>query len=52
MPGAAHLVRPYEKNISAVDAVDILQDRLGDYFDPGDIRVILSDGIVLYLIHI
>ncbi|MDF1623175.1 flavohemoglobin expression-modulating QEGLA motif protein [Pseudohongiella nitratireducens] len=46
MPGAAHLVRPYEKNISATDAVDILQDRLGNYFDPGDIRVILSDGIV------
>ena len=46
MPGAAHLVRPYEKNISATDAVDILQDRLGNYFYPGDIRVILSDGIV------
>lgn len=46
LPAAEHLVRPYLKHISAPAAVDILQQRLGNYFQPGDIRVILSDGIV------
>lgn len=46
LPAAEHLARPYLKHISASSAVDILQQRLGDYFQPGDIRVILSDGIV------
>lgn len=46
LPAAEHLARPYLKHISASSAVDILQQRLGDYCQPGDIRVILSDGIV------
>ncbi|ALO45659.1 flavohemoglobin expression-modulating QEGLA motif protein [Pseudohongiella spirulinae] len=46
LPGAGHLTRPYEKNIPATEAVSILSQRLGQYFQPGDIRVILSDGIV------
>lgn len=46
LPAAEHLTRPYLKHISAPAAVDILQQRLGNYFQPGDIRVILSDGIV------
>ena len=46
LPAAEHLTRPYERNISASTAVEVLQQRLGNYFQPGDIRVILSDGIV------
>lgn len=46
LPAAEHLSRPYERHIPAATAVDILQSRLGNYFQPGDIRVILSDGIV------
>ncbi|MDO8270411.1 MAG: flavohemoglobin expression-modulating QEGLA motif protein, partial [Gammaproteobacteria bacterium] len=41
-----HLSRPYGKKISAENAVQILQQKLNPYFPPGDIRVILSDGIV------
>ncbi len=46
LPAAGHLSRPYGKTISASDAVQILQQKLNPYFPPGDIRVILSDGIV------
>jgi uncharacterized protein (TIGR02421 family) len=46
LPAAEHLSRPYSNHISAPAAVEILQQRLGNYFQPGDIRVILSDGIV------
>lgn len=46
LPAASHLTRPYEKNIPATEAVSILSQRLAQYFQPGDIRVILSDGIV------
>ena len=46
LPAAGHLSRPYGKKISAENAVQILQHRLNPYFPPGDIRVILSDGIV------
>ncbi|MGB4247095.1 MAG: flavohemoglobin expression-modulating QEGLA motif protein [Pseudohongiellaceae bacterium] len=46
LPAAEHLSRPYGKTISAPDAVQILQQKLNPYFPPGDIRVILSDGIV------
>ena len=46
LPAAEHLSRPYERHIPAATAVSILQSRLGNYFQPGDIRVILSDGIV------
>jgi uncharacterized protein (TIGR02421 family) len=46
LPAVEHLARPYERNIAASTAVDVLRQRLGSYFQPGDIRVILSDGIV------
>lgn len=46
LPAADHLKRPYERHIAAETAVEILQTKLGNYFQPGDIRVILSDGIV------
>ncbi|TFH73670.1 flavohemoglobin expression-modulating QEGLA motif protein [Gammaproteobacteria bacterium LSUCC0112] len=46
LPAADHLSRPYERHIPAATAVEILQSKLGNYFQPGDIRVILSDGIV------
>ncbi len=46
LPAAEHMSRPYGKHIPAADAVQILQQRLNPYFPPGDIRVILSDGIV------
>lgn len=46
LPGAEHLSRPYQRHIPAASAVEILQSRLGNYFQPGDIRVILSDGII------
>jgi len=47
LPAADHLSRPYGgKTISAADAVSTLQQRLHAYFPPGDIRVMLSDGIV------
>lgn len=46
LPAADHLGRPYERHIPAAKAVEILQARLSNYFQPGDIRVILSDGIV------
>jgi hypothetical protein len=46
LPAADHLGRPYERHIPAAKAVELLQARLGNYFQPGDIRVILSDGIV------
>jgi uncharacterized protein (TIGR02421 family) len=46
LPAAEHLSRPYERHIPAATAVEILQSKLGNYFQPGDIRVILSDGIV------
>ena len=47
LPAADHLSRPYGgKSIAAPDAVTLLQERLHSYFPPGDIRVMLSDGIV------
>lgn len=46
LPGAEHLARPYDKHIRAEQAVEILLQRLEPYFQPGDIRVMLSDGIV------
>lgn len=46
MPGATHLARPYERDIPAETAVSVLQQQLENYFQPGDIRVMLSDGIV------
>lgn len=46
LPAAQHVSRPYGKKIPASEAVQILQQKLNPYFPPGDIRVILSDGIV------
>ena len=46
LPSASHISRPYGKDIPATEAVEILQQKLNPYFPPGDIRVMLSDGIV------
>ena len=46
LPAAEHLVRPYDRDIPAETAVSVLRERLEQYFDEGDIRVMLSDGIV------
>lgn len=46
LPAAAHISRPYGKDIPAAEAVQILQQKLNPYFPPGDVRVMLSDGIV------
>jgi uncharacterized protein (TIGR02421 family) len=46
LPAAEHLTRPYDRHINAPDAVNILQQRLSAYFQPGDVKVVLSDGIV------
>jgi uncharacterized protein (TIGR02421 family) len=46
LPAAEHISRPYGKSISAAEAVLTLRQRLSNYFPPGDIRVVLSDGIV------
>ncbi len=45
-PGAEHLARPYERHINADRAVETLHERLMNYFQPGDLRVMVSDGIV------
>jgi uncharacterized protein (TIGR02421 family) len=46
LPAAEHMSRPYGKTIAAADAVRLLRQRLQNYFPAGDIRVMLSDGIV------
>lgn len=46
LPAAQHISRPYGNKVSASEAVHILQQKLNPYFPAGDIRVILSDGIV------
>lgn len=46
LPAADHLARPYDSDITAETAVAVLRDKLEVYFDEGDIRVMLSDGIV------
>jgi uncharacterized protein (TIGR02421 family) len=46
LPAAIKVSQPHAKTISAENAVTSLQRRLDQYFDEGDMRVILSDGIV------
>lgn len=46
LPAATHLARPYDSDISSETAVSVLRERLEQYFEEGDIRVMLSDGIV------
>lgn len=46
LPAASQLARPYPKKLSAQEAVDILQKKLGSYFNNSGFNVILSDGIV------
>jgi len=46
LPAAAHLERQYPKDIKALDAVNILNGRLKDYFLKDNFNVLLSDGIV------
>jgi len=45
-PAVEHLKRPYANDIAAHEAVDLLAARLGRYFNPGDVRVQISNGIV------
>ena len=45
-PAVDHLKRPYANNIPAHQAVDLLSRKLSNYFNPGDVRVMLSNGIV------
>lgn len=45
-PAVEHLKRPYQNDIPASTAVNILTKKLGHYFNEGDIRVMLSNGIV------
>lgn len=46
LPAVEHLNRPYSQHIDAHQAVDILQQRMNQYFAPGEVRVELSDNIV------
>lgn len=46
LPAAEHLYRPYANNINAEQAVEILRERTGRYFESGDFRVEISDDIV------
>lgn len=46
LPAADHLHRPYSNHIDAEQAVDILLQRMNNYFGPGEVRVQISDDIV------
>jgi len=46
LPAVEHLNRPYNNHINAEQAVDILLQRMGGYFGPGEVRVQISDDIV------
>lgn len=46
LPGAKHLNQVHPKVFTAEQAVSQLTERLGAYFDPGALSVILDDGIV------
>ena len=46
LPGAGHLVRPYQRDIPAEKAVTLLKERLGSYFEDGKLTIMLSDGII------
>lgn len=46
LPAAISVSRPHAKTLDASSAVQSLQQSLDQYFDAGEVRVILSDGIV------
>lgn len=46
LPAVEHLNRPYNNHINAEQAVDILLQRMDNYFTPGEVRVQISDDIV------
>lgn len=46
LPVATTLSRPYPKTLSATDVASRLKANLGDFFDRGDVNIILDDGIV------
>lgn len=48
LPAVSHLTRSYPKKLNAADAVNILQHKLGGFFNKGNgnIKVCLNDGIV------
>jgi hypothetical protein len=46
LPAVDHLNRPYSSDINAPQAVDILRQRMNNYFSPGEVKVEISDDIV------
>lgn len=46
LPAVEHLNRPYDTNIDAEQALELLRERMNRYFAPGDVRVQISDNIV------
>lgn len=46
LPAVDHLNRPYDSNIDAEQALELLRERMNRYFVPGDVRVQISDNIV------
>ena len=46
LPAAVSVSKPHAKTLDAERAVTLLQGSLNQYFDAGEVRVILSDGIV------
>ncbi|MDX1490624.1 MAG: flavohemoglobin expression-modulating QEGLA motif protein [Pseudohongiellaceae bacterium] len=46
LPAAVKVSQPHQKTLDAQQAVSALQRRLDRFFDQGELRVILSDGIV------
>jgi len=46
LPAVEHLNRPYTNHIPAENAVQILHERMANYFGPGEVRVQISDDIV------
>jgi uncharacterized protein (TIGR02421 family) len=46
LPAVEHLNRPYTNHINAETAVQMLHERMKDYFGEGEVRVQISDDIV------
>ena len=46
LPAVEHLNRPYASHISAESAVQVLHQRMQEYFGEGEVRVQISDDIV------
>ncbi|MCE3253789.1 MAG: flavohemoglobin expression-modulating motif protein, partial [Cellvibrio sp.] len=46
LPAVEHLNRPYTNHISSEEAVNVLRERMTEYFGAGEVRVQISDDIV------